>query len=677
MKQQVHPIFLRQAGAMMYILGNLSLYLGLVISIYSLIANFIGITKQKSKWLASAKAGVLSITFVTSIATFLLLFLLGTSQFQYKYVATYTNLDLSMVYKLTAFWAGNAGSLLLWLFLLSVYTGMVVLTKKRNDMIPYVTSVLLVNIMFFFIVLIFSVNPFEMTKSIPADGKGLNPMLQNPGMVLHPVTLYMGYVGLAIPFAYGIAALIMKRMDADWIKITRRWTLTAWLFLTLGNIIGGWWAYLELGWGGYWAWDPVENASFLPWLTASAFLHSVMIQERKNMLHTWNISLIVISYLLTLFGTFLVRSGILTSVHAFGDTDLGTYFIIFMSFMTLLALYIVMSRYGLIKKESSPFQSYFSKESSFLLNNLILIAAAFAVMWGTMYPLVSEAITGTKVNVGAPYFNKVMAPIMLGLILLMAVCPLIAWQKASFNRFVKNMVGPIIVSVVFGFGLVLYGIRGGFAIVGLSSSVFMIATHIQEFWRGIRARRKATSENWATAAIRLMVKNQRRYGGYLVHIGVAILAVGVISSHAYSDEVLKTVNTGDSFTIGDYKLTFNSLSERTKGSNEIVHADMTVTYQGEKMGKIMPEKVFYDNWPEPSTEVEIKTNLKEDLYLVLSSWENRDKATFLVKVNPFVSWIWAGGFIMVLGIAVALIGGKTAIHRLSLQPLKRLEGVSK
>ncbi|WP_318507919.1 heme lyase CcmF/NrfE family subunit [Bacillus sp. T3] len=662
---------------MMYILGNLSLYLGLVISIYSLIANFIGITKQKSKWLASAKAGVLSITFVTSIATFLLLFLLGTSQFQYKYVATYTNLDLSMVYKLTAFWAGNAGSLLLWLFLLSVYTGMVVLTKKRNDMIPYVTSVLLVNILFFFIVLIFSVNPFEMTKSIPADGKGLNPMLQNPGMVLHPVTLYMGYVGLAIPFAYGIAALIMKRMDADWIKITRRWTLTAWLFLTLGNIIGGWWAYLELGWGGYWAWDPVENASFLPWLTASAFLHSVMIQERKNMLHTWNISLIVISYLLTLFGTFLVRSGILTSVHAFGDTDLGTYFIIFMSFMTLLALYIVMSRYGLIKKESSPFQSYFSKESSFLLNNLILIAAAFAVMWGTMYPLVSEAITGTKVNVGAPYFNKVMAPIMLGLILLMAVCPLIAWQKASFNRFVKNMVGPIIVSVVFGFGLVLYGIRGGFAIVGLSSSVFMIATHIQEFWRGIRARRKATSENWATAAIRLMVKNQRRYGGYLVHIGVAILAVGVISSHAYSDEVLKTVNTGDSFTIGDYKLTFNSLSERTKGSNEIVHADMTVTYQGEKMGKIMPEKVFYDNWPEPSTEVEIKTNLKEDLYLVLSSWENRDKATFLVKVNPFVSWIWAGGFIMVLGIAVALIGGKTAIHRLNLQPLKRLEGVSK
>lgn len=677
MKQQVHPIFLRQAGAMMYILGNLSLYLGLVISIYSLIANIIGIKKQKSKWLASAKAGVLSITFVTSIATFLLLFLLGSSQFQYKYVATYTSLELSMVYKLTAFWAGNAGSLLLWLFLLSVYTGMVVLTKKRNDMIPYVTSILLVNILFFFIVLIFSVNPFEMTKSIPADGKGLNPMLQNPGMVLHPVTLYMGYVGLAVPFAYGIAALIMRRMDADWIKLTRRWTLTAWLFLTLGNIIGGWWAYLELGWGGYWAWDPVENASFLPWLTASAFLHSVMIQERKNMLHTWNISLIVISYLLTLFGTFLVRSGILTSVHAFGDTDLGTYFIIFMSFMTLLALYIVMSRYGLIKKESSPFQSYFSKESSFLLNNLILIAAAFAVLWGTMYPLVSEAFTGTKVNVGAPYFNKVMAPIMLGLILLMAVCPLIAWQKASFNRFVKNMVGPIIVSVLFGLVLVLYGIRGGFAIIGLSSSVFMIATHIQEFWRGIKARRKATSENWAIAAIRLMVKNQRRYGGYLVHIGVAILAVGVISSHAYSDEVLKTVNTGDSITIGDYKLTFNRLSERAEGSNEIVHADMTVTYQGEKIGKIMPEKIFYENWPEPSTEVEIKSNLKEDLYLVLSSWENRDKATFLVKVNPFVSWIWAGGFIMVFGIAVALIGGKTTSHILNIQPLKRSEGVSK
>ncbi|MGJ7920362.1 heme lyase CcmF/NrfE family subunit [Neobacillus sp. LXY-4] len=659
----------------MYIVGNLSLYLGLIITAYSLIATIIGIKKQNSKWLESAKAGILSVTFLASISAFLLLFLLGTSQFEYKYVATYTSLDLPLVYKLTAFWAGNAGSLLLWLFFLSVYTGMIVLSKKGREMHPYVSSILLLNLLFFYIVLITSVNPFAMTDTIPPDGKGLNPMLQNPGMVLHPVTLYLGYVGLAVPFAFGIAALIMKRMDAEWIKLTRRWTLTAWLFLTLGNIIGGWWAYLELGWGGYWAWDPVENASFLPWLTASAFLHSVMIQERKNMLRTWNISLIVLSYLLTLFGTFLVRSGVLTSVHAFGDTNLGTYFIIFLSFMTLFAIYIVMSRYQLIKKETSPIEAYFSKESSFLLNNLILIAAAFAVLWGTMYPLISEALTGTKVNVGAPYFNKVMAPIMLGLIVLMAICPLIAWQKAAFNRFLRNMLVPIVLALVFAFGLVALGVRGAFAIIGLSATVFMMATHIQEFITGIKARKKATNEGLLTAMLRLTVKNQRRYGGYLVHIGIAILAVGVISSHAYSEEVLQTVNKGESLSIGEYRLTFNSLSERSDGGNDIVHADVSVTYQGKKIGKIYPEKIFYANWPEPSTEVEIKTNLKEDLYLVLSSWEDRNKVTFLVKVNPFVSWIWAGGFIMVIGIAIALIGGKTTLHRIKNRSSIHTEGV--
>ncbi len=653
----------------MYLLGNLSLVLGLIISLYSLVAMIIGIKRQSTKWQESAKGGILSLIFVSSIAAFLLLYLLGASSFEYKYVAAYTNLELPLIYKLTAFWAGNAGSLLLWLFLLCIYTGMIVLPKKNNNrMIPYVSTILLLNIIFFFLVILLNANPFAMSETIPADGKGLNPMLQHPGMVLHPVTLYLGYVGLAVPFAFGIAALMMKRMDAEWIKLTRRWTLVAWLFLTLGNIIGGWWAYLELGWGGYWAWDPVENASFLPWLTASAFLHSVMIQERKNMLKTWNVSLIIISYLLTLFGTFLVRSGLLTSVHAFGDTNLGTYFLIFLSFMMLLAIYVVTTRYQLIKKESSPIEAYFSKESSFLLNNLILVGAAFAVLWGTMYPLISEMITGTKVNVGAPYFNKVMAPIMLGLIILMAICPLISWQKAPFDRFVKNMLWPLVLALVFSIGLLLAGIDGLFAIIGLGATVFMFGTHILEFWRGTRARMKATNEGLVTAAFRLTRKNQRRYGGYFVHIGVAILAVGVISSHAYSQEVLTTVNKGETFSIGSYALTFKGLTEKSDWGNEIVFADVSVSFKGEKAGTIKPEKIFYGNWPEPSTEIAIKTNLTEDLYVVLSSWENRDKVTFMVKINPFVSWIWAGGIIMVFGIAVALIGGKPGLRQWT--PLK-------
>ncbi|KOP83821.1 heme lyase CcmF/NrfE family subunit [Cytobacillus solani] len=645
----------------MYLIGNIALILGIVISLYSLAANIIGMKKNNRKWLESARGGILSLAFVTSISAFLLFYILGTSQFQFKYVAAYTNNQLPLVYKLAAFWAGNAGSLLLWAFLLSIYAAIIVLSKKKqNNMIPYVSNVLLLNILFFYIVMVFNANPFEMTDTIPADGKGLNPMLQNPGMVIHPVTLYMGYVGLAVPFAYAIAALLMKNMDSGWIKLTRRWTLTAWLFLTIGNIVGGWWAYLELGWGGYWAWDPVENASFLPWLTVSAFLHSVMIQERKNMLRTWNLSLIILSYILSLFGTFLVRSGILTSVHAFGDSNLGTYFLIFMAFMMIFAIYVVITRYQLIKKESKPIEAYFSKESSFLLNNFILVAAAFAVFFGTMYPLISETLTGTKVNVGAPYFNKVMAPIMLALLLLMAICPLISWQKAVFERFLKNTLAPIIVALLFAGALVAMGVKGIYAIIGLTVTVFMFNVHLAEFWRGVRARRKATKEGFLKAAFQLTRKNQRRYGGYIVHIGIAVIAVGVISSNAYSEEVMKTVNQGESFKVGNYELTFNELTETEERGNGIVAADIDVKYKGKSNGTIHPEKIFYGTWPEPSSEVAIKTNWKEDLYVVLSSWESKEKVTVVVKINPFVSWIWAGGILMMIGTAIALIGGKTS-----------------
>jgi cytochrome c-type biogenesis protein CcmF len=650
----------------MYLIGNITIYLGIVIAAYAIIANIIGIKKQNPKWIESARGAVLSLVFISLLASFLLLYLLGTSQFQFEYVAAYTNLELPMVYKLTAFWAGNAGSLLLWTVLLCVYTGVLVFSKeKRNPMMPYVSSILLLNILFFFTVMLLGGNPFAMTDIVPADGKGLNPMLQHPGMILHPVTLYLGYVGLAVPFAFAIGALILRRMDAEWIKLTRRWTITAWLFLTLGNIIGGWWAYLELGWGGYWAWDPVENASFLPWLTVSAFLHSVMIQERKGMLKTWNISLIILSYILTLFGTFLVRSGVLTSVHAFGSGPLGTYFLIFMAFMMLFSIYIVMTRYQLIKKESLPIESYFSKESSFLLNNLILVAGAFAVFWGSMYPLISESVTGTKINVGAPYFDSVMAPILLLLILLMAVCPLIAWQKATIERFIKNAIWPMAVGIVAAIILVIVGIRGTFAIIGLAATIFMFATHLQEFIQGTRARMKATKENMFKAIYKLTKKNQRRYGGYIVHIGIALIAVGVISSHAYSEDVLKTVNLGESITIGEYVLTFNGLTEHTENGNGIVVADLATVYRGKDAGVVQPEKVFYGSWPEPSTEVAIRTNWKEDLYVVLSSWENREKVTLQVKVNPFVSWIWLGGIIMVIGTIVALIGGKPSPSRLN------------
>lgn len=648
----------------MYVLGNVALYLGAALSIYALIANIIGIRKRDERWLNSARGSVFSIAFVAVVASALLLYLLATSQFQYKYVFAYTNEQLPLIYKLSAFWAGNAGSLLTWTLLLAIYTAMVVGSRKVDrEMIPYVSAVLLTNLIFFFGVIIMSANPFELLDHVPHDGNGLNPQLQSPGMIIHPITIFMGYVGLAIPFAFAIAGLIMKKMDYDWIKLTRRWTLFAWLFLTLGNMLGGWWAYLELGWGGYWAWDPVENASFLPWLTVSAFLHSVMIQERKGMLRIWNLSLIILSYILTLFGTFLVRSGILTSVHAFGEQDLGRYFLIFLSFMMLFSIYVVMTRYQLIKKESTPIQSYFSKESSFLLNNLILIAGTFVVFWGTMYPLISEFVTGTRINVGPPYFNKVMAPIMLGLVILMALCAVIPWHKAVVDRFLRSLTIPLLVAVIFAITLVAFGVKGIYPIIGLAAAVFMISTHIMEFAHGTRARRRATKENVFQALARLTFRNRRRYGGYIVHLGIAIVAIGVVASSSYSEEMMRTVNKGEHIEIGDYSLRFDGLTETESRGNGIVHGNFKVFYKGKDAGEIIPEKIFYSTWPEPSTEVTVKSTWKEDLYVVLNSWEDENKATVLVKINPFVSWIWAGGFIMVVGTIIALISGRSIVFR--------------
>ena len=452
----------------MNLLANATIYVGFALAIYSFLIMTLGISTKNQKLVNSGKGGVIAILVCSSLAMIMLLYFLGTSHFEYKYVTDYTSSDLPVIYKLTALWAGNSGSLLLWTFFLTLYMVMITFSRKMkgNPMVPYIASILLANAIFFFFILGFVARPFELLSQVPAEGKGLNPMLQNPGMIIHPVTLYLGYVGLAVPFAFAMAALIMKNMDDFWIKMTRRWTIIAWLFLSLGNIFGGQWAYVELGWGGYWAWDPVENASFMPWLTATAFLHSVMIQERKNMLKVWNISLIVISYALTLFGTFLVRSGVLTSVHAFADSNLGLYFLIFMGVAVIGALYILMSRYNLIKRSAGEFQSYVSKESSFLINNLLLVGAAFAVFWGTIFPLVSEAVRGTKVTVGMPFFNKVEAPILLSMMFIMAVCPLLAWQKSSLKNLRKNFLIPAILAVIGMVLMVVLGIQKAWAVIG-------------------------------------------------------------------------------------------------------------------------------------------------------------------------------------------------------------------
>lgn len=643
-------------------IGYFSLLLAIAVSIYTIAAYIIAIKTDNCRLRASANGGVAAILLLTTIASVVLFYFLATSDFSIKYVYDYTSKNLPILYKLSAFWAGNAGSLLLWAWLLAIYTAVVTfLTRGQEENIPYVNTILVLNNLFFLILLVFIANPFTKIPGgmSPVEGKGLNPMLQNPGMIFHPVTLYLGYVGFAVPYAYAIAALITKKVGDTWIKVTRRWTVIAWLFLSLGNLYGAQWAYVELGWGGFWAWDPVENASFMPWLTGTAFLHSVMIQERKDMLKIWNMALIIITYILTLFGTFLVRSGVLQSVHSFNNSGLGTWFLLFMCLALAVSLYFLTSRINLLK-QARQFESYISKESSFLINNLLLVGSAFAILWGTVFPLISEAIRGVRVTVSVPYFNKVNAPILLAMIFVMGVCPLIAWRRSSLKNLLNNFMWPLLLAVISGVALYFY-LPGQelYGALAYAINIFVLFTIFQEFYRGMRVRHRATGEAYPLVLIRLMVRNRRRYGGYIIHLGIILIALAVVGTGAYKQEVTQQVSVGEKIVIDDYTLTFNGLRQRLEGENTVVYADISVDKGGTNIGALTPENVFYKTWDQPSSEVAIHGTLAEDLYVALASWKDKGRtATFKVHINPLMSWMWIGGYILVLGTIFALWPGR-------------------
>lgn len=638
-------------------IGYISLILSLVLCGYAVAGNIIYIKNHNERILNSARGAVYAVAFLSTVASLLLVYLLATGDFSVKYVSQYTSSDLPFFYKITAMWAGNDGSLLLWFWVLAVYAAVVARGNKIKDMTPYVLSILMVNAMFFVFVMAFLTNPFEKLPYNPGEGQGLNPMLQNPGMVVHPVTTYLGYVGFAIPFAFAMAGLILKRSDDEWIKVTRRWTVIAWLFLSLGNLTGAQWAYEELGWGGYWAWDPVENASFLPWLTGSAFLHSVMIQERKNMLKIWNILLIIITFVLTLFGTFLVRSGVLTSVHAFGRSDLGKFFLAFTVASLVAALWLMVDRLNMLREEKE-FESYISKESSFLFNNLILVGIAFATFWGTIFPLISEAVTGNKITVSIPFFNSVNAPLGLAMTLLMGICPLIAWRKSGVKNLMENFLAPAGVAVAFAVVAFALGLRKPYTLLAFTIACFSIAATLWDVIKGVATRKRITGENVLLAAGRLITRNRRRYGGYIIHLGLLMLIVGVIGSNGYETEVVKTLKFGETVKVEDYTLTYQNLAERKQEKNDVVYADLLVSKGDKLLGIMKPERIFYPTHPNPSTEVAINSSLKEDLYIILSAWDKDGSATFKFLINPLVAWMWIGGYVMIFGTIFALWPGR-------------------
>jgi len=633
-------------------IGYSALLIAFVAAAYSAWAAVMGARSKRTEFLESAERGAYTIFVLLTLAMAAMTYAFITRDFSVKYVANYSNRTLPTFYTIAAVWAGQDGSLLLWAWLLSLFTAIVVRQnrKKNREFLPYVLATALATAFFFLILLVFATNPFERLPIPPPDGQGLNPLLQNPGMVIHPPTLYLGYVGFTIPFAFAMAALITRRLGSEWIKTTRRWTLFSWFFLTLGNLFGAQWAYVELGWGGYWAWDPVENASLMPWLTGTAFLHSVMIQEKKGMLKVWNVALIVITFALTIFGTFITRSGIISSVHSFGVSNLGPLFLVFLGGVVVVSLWLLTTRWKDLKSENE-LDSLISRESSFLLNNLLLVGMAFAVFWGTIFPIISEAVRGVKITVGPPFFNQVNVPIGLALLFLTGICPLIAWRKASLKNLQHNFIFPSAAALIGLAVLFVLGARHFYALVAFTLCIFVLTTIVFEFYRGTAARVALSGVSIPRGFYDLVRKNKRRYGGYIIHLGIICIFVGITGSSAFQQESMATLKKGESMPIGKYTLTYEGLAHYPTAHKYIVAASMAVLNQGKRIGTLLPEKNFYPNHP-PSTEVAIRSTLREDLYLILAGYEEDGTATIKALINPLVSWIWIGGGVMTLGTVI-------------------------
>ncbi len=635
-------------------IGNISLFLALVASLYAAFAFIFGVRGGHQSLIESAKNSLLAVCGLVSISVVVLLYALITHNFQIEYVYQYTSSDLSLPYLISALWAGNDGSLLFWAWLLSLCATVVVLLKRNagRELVPYASSVIMLTQAFFLILLLVVSNPFSELSHIPAEGWGLNPLLENPGMIIHPPVLLAGYVALTIPFAFAIAALLTKRLGEEWIIAIRRWTLFAWLFLGVGNLIGAWWAYVELGWGGYWAWDPVENAGLMPWLVATAFLHSIMMQRRRGMLKVWNMILIILTFSLAIFGTFLTRSGILSSVHTFGESTLGSFFLAFLGIVLFVSLGLLYHRHKELKGEAEM-ESLVSRESTFLLNNLLLVGAAFAIFLGTVFPMISEAIRGVKISVGAPFFNQVNGPIFLAIIFLTGICTLIGWRRASIKNLVRNFLWPLVAALILGVALFISGIREWYVSITVSLCSFVLFVILYEWFRGTRARHRMRAENYLKAFWGLIWSNRPRYGGYIVHIAIILIAIGIVGSSIYGEEQEAALMPGESMTIREYTLTYENLDSYETESKGIVTATLSLHNEGRLIGTLTPEKYFHWNSEQWVTEVAIRATLLEDLYVILVDWDNDDTAAFKVLVNPLVNWIWIGGGVLALGGLIA------------------------
>lgn len=659
-------------------LGQTSLWLALLVAAWGTLVGFLGGIYRRPELIRSARRASYALCGLLSTAAAALLVALLRHDFNVAYVASYTSRDLPTVYTISAFYGGQAGSLLFWAFVLSIFAAAAQwLTPRRYEhLMPYVAGVTSAVTLFFVTVTAIAANPFERLPFTPPDGNGLNPQLQNPGMVMHPPMLYLGYISITIPFAFAVAALVSRRLDTGWLHAIRRWTLLSWTFLSIGITLGMWWAYVELGWGGYWAWDPVENASLLPWLTMTAFLHSVMIQEKRGMLKKWNVALIGLSFVLSIFGTFITRSGIISSVHSFTQSSVGYYFLVFLALTIVGFGWLLWTRLADLRSEAQ-LESALSREASFYFNNLLLVGMAFSVLWGTLFPILSEWIRGTKVTVGPPFFNQVNVPIGLALLALTGVGPLIAWRKASPKNLKRQFAAPLTAGAVTAVLLAAMRFGDFYAAVALSLAAFVVATIVQEFARGVGARHRLHGEGYALAFARLVARNRRRYGGYIVHLAIVVYFVA-FSGMAFKTEMEASLKPGQQATLRSpyghrYTFTHLGVSQYDAMNRWVTAASVEVTRDGKRIGIMTSEKRqhFTCMLPvkpcpaalrrpsfEPSTEAGIRSTLREDIYIVYAgSVEGTEEAVYRLTINPLVWWVWFGGFVLVVGGLVVMWPG--------------------
>ena len=634
-------------------IGYGSLLLTLVAGLWATVAAIVGARQRRPEMVASSRNALLVTAGLSTLSVTLLLILLFTKDFQVRYVYEHVSTYLKPAYVLAAFWAGLEGSQLLWLWMLALITAAVIWRPATWDreMRPYAMAFLAITQAFFAFLLIFFTNPFELMPSVPIEGVSLNPLLQNFWMIIHPPIVFAAYALWTVPAAYALAALVTGQLDASWLRGTRRWTLAAWASLGIGILVGAWWAYLELGWGGYWGWDPVENSSLIPWLVGTAFVHSAIIQQRRDMFRAWNVLLAIITFVLTVFATFVTRSGLIQSVHAFAKSPIGWYYLGYILLTLALAIGLILGRRRELQGEGE-LGDLLSREFAFLLTNLLFLGSAAAVLLGTLLPTFTEMLRGVASTLDADNYNRFMGPLGLTLVLLIGVCPVIEWRKISAERLLKNLWVQAVVAVVTAVLLALLGVREWWAVLSFAVTAFVGATVVLQLAQGVVARMRTAGENVLVAVGRAVSNNRRRYGGQIIHLSILLIVMGITGSQAYQTEVQVALASGESVDVNGYTLVYQDYTYQQieESGNKSLNQAVVDVYRGDRrVSTVRPERNLHSNVDGAVTEVALRSSLKEDLYIVLAGLDPDGLAAFQVLINPLVIWLWLGGVVLIVG----------------------------